>query len=135
MIRLVLTTFIALYAAAAPVQAYNYFPLDPNDPNSDHWYVQTEDPQITCHRYTSGETDGYFIHVYEYWQNGETMGEFPFCRYLRVDDQDNVWLSMEFRYRSFMAWFGPPCMLISAPLYVGKTLSCRPLDCSIAPPR
>lgn len=60
----IITLFLVLVTLCFAVnlgQAYNYLPIDPADPNSDHWYVCLNDGSLV-HRYAGEMAAGYRTH-------------------------------------------------------------------------
>jgi hypothetical protein len=113
---LALATFCG---AATLAQATNYLPVDPSDPNSDHWYVSVADPAIEWHRFGGEPAFGYGTHHMIQFVSGAMV--WHGVHLISSDDDGSVLVNgMSQDGGENYMFFDPPFPLVMAPLYVGR---------------
>ena len=118
--KFLLILALAIFCGAATVaQAINYLPVDPNNPNSDHWYVSVADPDVEVHRYGGDQAFGYATHHMVQLVSGEMA--WHAVHLILVDGDGSVWVhGMSQDGGENYMFLDPPFPLVMSPLYVGR---------------
>ncbi len=111
-------TIVVLCCTTTLVQAVDYLPVDPSNPNSDHWYVSTTSPNISWHRYGGEPEFGFGTHHMVNIVSGEEVAHI--VHLITVDENGSVGVTgMSQDGGENYLMLDPAFPLVQAPLYVG----------------
>jgi hypothetical protein len=96
-------------------QIHNYWPIEPGN---NRWYVEEDNPNITCNMHVDGMIDGYSYFSREIYESGVLIEQLAVLADINPEG-DVTFTSIT----DGADWypFTPPYLWIDAPLYVGKT--------------
>lgn len=116
---LFLILVLCLSTSTVWAQAPNYLPFDPQDPNSDHWYYDVDDPTFEMHRYAGEPVGIYDAHHLESWSNGTLVNH---TVWLQVRDEDGSIFNHQVSFDGGMnyTYMCPPICLVQSPLAAGS---------------
>jgi len=118
--KFLLILALATFCGAATVaQAIHYLPVDPDNPNSDHWYVSVADPDVEYHRYGGDPAHGYPTHHMVRIESGVEVSHY--VHLIFIDDDWSVWVKgMSADGGENYLFVDPDFPLVMVPLYVGS---------------